>query len=152
LTGLRAAPAKSARPRRGSDAVLLSGNARGGPSAPQVPSSVLPIEETPLPAKKTRAAKPPVQLAAVTDNAPAQAKATGSKAAPAAVPPATAREITEPWKPAVVAENATGPRSTTRGTRPGTVEMTRRASRAQAGAKRIFVPSSASPSTMFSCR
>ena len=130
LTGLRTAPAKTARPKRGSDAVLLSGAARrtapATPSTPATPlaSPVVPIEETPLPVRKpSRASK----VAAAADAAPAKAASGKAAAQP------------DTWTPSVVTAAPTTARTASRTTRPGTVEGTRRASRAHAGGKRIFV-------------
>ena len=130
LTGMRATPAKSSRPRRGSDAVLLRG---AGAAAPITePIAALPADETPTSGRKSaRTAKEAAApVAAVSEKA--KGKVTTTKTTPVADQPQAA----EPWQPAAAA-GAAEARTTSR-TRPG-VETTRRAARPRADAKRIFV-------------
>jgi len=130
LTGMRATPAKSSRPRRGSDAVLLRGTNAAAPITE--PIAALPADETPAPGRKSaRTAKEAAApVAAVSEKA--KGKATTAKATPAADPQAT-----EPWQPAAATAGAAEARTAAR-SRPG-VETTRRAARPRADAKRIFV-------------
>ena len=141
LTGMRATPARSSRPRRGSDAVLLSSAAQRGTSAAAPitePIAALPADETPAPGRKSARTSKEIAapVAAVAEKGKSKAT-TVKNAAGKAAPAADQAQAAEPWKPAATsagaAEARTAPRS-----RPG-VETTRRAARPRADAKRIFV-------------
>ncbi|WP_246165085.1 PhoH family protein [Pigmentiphaga aceris] len=133
LTGMRATPAKSARPKRGSDAVLLSSAAkRAAPAAPAVAqplaqtAAALPVDAPSAPARKSaRVAKEVAAPVAVAEKTP-KTKAAG-KAAPAA----DAQQAVAAVAPTATARPAARSRPS--------VETTRRAARAHADAKRIFV-------------
>ncbi|QEI09215.1 PhoH family protein [Pigmentiphaga aceris] len=130
---MRATPAKSARPKRGSDAVLLSSAAkRAAPAAPAVAqplaqtAAALPVDAPSAPARKSaRVAKEVAAPVAVAEKTP-KTKAAG-KAAPAA----DAQQAVAAVAPTATARPAARSRPS--------VETTRRAARAHADAKRIFV-------------